>query len=171
MSEFPKNAEALLSMRKSGVKPELPVLISLIGPLDFNNLVLRADANLEYDWTLIAGLDVDLMVDSSVAFGRVVATLAALAAAVPRQMVLSYREGAQVDCGQWRLAGEQTYFDWFPIALSPRRASPTVHVRSYLEGKKLERALWAEMGKGLPLAWDLEMDRVVKKITEDRKCG
>lgn len=171
MSDFPKNAEALLNLRKNGVKPELPVLISLIGLLDFNNLALQADANLDYDWTLIAGLDIDVMADRTVPFGRVLATLAALSLAVPRQMVLSYREGAQVDCGQWRIAGEQTYFDWFPIALSPRRAKPTVHVHHYLEGKKLERALWDQLGKELPIAWDLEMDTVVKRITEERKCA
>lgn len=171
MSDFPKNAEALLSLRKNGVKPELPVLVSLIGPVEFNNVVLQADANLDYDWTLIAGLDVDLMTDQSVSFGRVLATLAALAASVPRQMVLSYREGAQVDCGQWRLAGEQTYFDWFPMAVSPRRATPAKHVRSYLDGQKVERALWAEMGKRLPIPWDLEMDAIVKRITGDRPCA
>jgi hypothetical protein len=132
---------------------------------------LQADANLDYDWTLIAGLEVDLMADRSVSFGRVLDTLAALADAVPRQMVLSYRGGAQVDCGQWRIAGAQTYFDWFPIALSPRRAKPTVHVHHYLEGKKLEHALWAEMGKRLPIPWDLEMDRIAQKIAGERQCA
>jgi hypothetical protein len=171
VSDLPRNSEALLNLRKNGVKPELPVLISLIGPLDFNNVTLQADANREYDWTLIAGLEVDLMVAQSVPFNRVLATLAALADAVPRQMVVSYREGAQVDCGQWRIAGEQTYFDWFPMAVSPRRAKPANHVRAYLQGQKLERALWAEMGKRLPIPWDIEMDRIVKNLTGDRPCA
>lgn len=171
MSQLPHNAEGLLNLRKNGVKPELPVLVSLIGPLNFNNVVLQADANREYAWTLIAGLEVDLMAAQSVPFSRVLATLAALADAVPRQMVLSFREGAQVDCGQWRIAGEQTYFDWFPMAVSPRRAKPANHVRAFLQGQKVEKALWAEMGKRLPIPWDLEMGAIVKKITEERQCA
>jgi hypothetical protein len=171
VSQLPRNAETLLNMRKNRVKPELPVLVSLIGPLDFNNVTLTADANSDYDWTLIAGLDVDLMTAQSVPFGRVLATLSALADAVPRQMVLSFREGAQVDCGQWRIAGEQTYFDWFPMAVSPRRAKPVNHVKAYLQGQKVEKALWDEMGKRLPIPWDLEMDAIVKKITEERQCA
>lgn len=171
MSNLPRNAEALLNLRKNRTKPELPVLVSLIGSLDFNNIVLHADENRDYDWTLIAGLDVDVMADRTVPFRRVLATLAAVAAAAPRQMVLSYREGAQVDCGQWRIAGEQTYFDWFPMAVSPRRAKPAAHVRAYLQGQKVEKALWAEMGKRLPIPWDVEMDAIVKKITQERQCA
>ncbi len=155
MNRLPRNGDALLRMRREGMRPEGVTLISLVGSLPHSNFTLYADPNptTPTDWTLIAGLEVDLVVDASVPFQTVLRHLTAIAAATPGHLVLSYREGPQIDCGQARLtpqSGNQMVFDWFPMAVGPSHLSAA---------SKVAKRIWSEIGSSLP-------DRFISALTQ-----
>lgn len=153
-------------MRTAGEVPALPVLISLIGPLEFTNLTLHADAGTEYDWHLIAALKVEVFASASTPFRKLLSLLAGIAAAVPKHMVLTFIEGPRIDCGDMRTVTDFALFDWFPMVITPTCAAPERHIRAWNEGKVIEKKLWHELGRALPIPYDKAMDLVVQIAQE-----
>jgi hypothetical protein len=166
MSQLPRNADALVAMRKAGDIPDLPVLISLVGSLEFSNLTLYANPGAKYDWHLIQALEVEVFVSAAIPFSKVLALLADIAAAVPDRMILTFTDGPRVDCGEKRRVTDFEVFDWFPMVVTPVRAAPADHIRAWKDGKVIERKLWKALGKALPIPYDKAMDLVVKIAKE-----
>lgn len=163
---IPRNGQSLLDLRKRGVVPELPVLVSLVGDLDFTNVTLYADAGASLDWRGVCGLEVEVFTSTAVAFPKLLRTLADIAAAVPTRMVLTFIEGARVECGESRLVahpdGDFSLFDWFPMAVGPN---------AYADGSKVEKRLWAELGHALPIPFDEARELLVQIATERHACA
>lgn len=106
-------------MRRAGRVPELPVLATLVGPLRFENVTLSAAAGRLYDWRPIAALDVEVFASADVPWGDLLRTLGDISAAVPDTLVLAFREGPRVHCGERRIVPGEDFalFDWFPIPI------------------------------------------------------
>lgn len=171
MSQLPSNANSLIAMR-TGDKPsvpELPVLISFVGPLEFNNLTLLATAGGKYDWHCIGGLEVEVFVSQQMPFSAVLKQLADIAAGVPKTMVLTFTEGPRVHCGEMRTVTDFALFDWFPMVVTPERAAPDNHIRAWTEGKVIEKQLWDEIGRALPIPYEKAMELVVEIARENQQ--
>jgi hypothetical protein len=171
MSQLPRNADSLIAMR-TGDKPtvpELPVLISFVGPLEYHNLTLQATSGVKYNWHCIAGLDVEVFVSQALPFSAVLKQLAAIAAGVPKTMVLTFTEGPRVHCGEMRTVTDFAVFDWFPMVVTPERAAPANHIRAWTEGKVIEKQLWDEIGRALPVPYEKAMELVVEIARENQQ--
>lgn len=118
---FPHNSAELIAMRKSGNVPVLPVLVTLTGQLSWANVTLSATPGERYDWRLLTALDVEVFASTDVPWGDLLRTLSDIAAAVPDTLVLTFREGPRVHCGEARVVPGQDFalFDWFPMAIAP----------------------------------------------------
>lgn len=171
MNPVPLNARGLIDFRINGRVPELPVLVSLIGQLEFTNVVLHAEAGEAYDWRCIAALEVEIFVDLAVPFPKLIRTLADIAAAVPKRMILSFSEGACIDCGEMRTVTDFALFDWFPMVITPTRAAPARHIRAWNDGEAVVRKLWQALGDTIPIPFDRAMDLVVKIAGGNQPCA
>jgi hypothetical protein len=171
LNPIPKNAQSLLDLRKGGRVPDLPVLISLTGPLNFTNLTLQAEAGVTYDWRAISALEVEVFASFAVPFSKLLRTLAEIAAVVPKRMILTFAEGACVDCGEMRTVTDFALFDWFPMVVTPTRAAPAEHIRAWTDGHSVARKLWEAMGDTLPIPFDRAMDLVVQIAGENKPCA
>lgn len=163
---IPRNGQSLLDLRLRRVVPELPVLVSLVGDLDFTNVTLYADAGDPYDWRALTGLDIEVFTSLDVPFPKLVRTLADIAAVVPKRMILTYLEGARIECGERKIVphdeGDFWLFDWFPISIGPD---------GYRDAQKVEKRLWAELGKSIPIPFDEAFDLVVQIAVERHACA
>lgn len=159
---LPRNGQALVDLRMRRMVPDLPVLISLVGPLEFNNVTLLSDAGVGYDWRAISALEIEVFTNVSIPFAKVLRTLADLAAAVPDRMVLTFVDGPRIDCGELRRVTDFALFDWFPMAVGPK---------FYLEGTKVARRLWSELGRSLPIPYDEALNLVLQIATEQQQCA
>lgn len=157
MSRLPSNAAALVAMRRAGRKPALPVLISLIGALEFSNTTLSAYAGQVCDWRPIAALDVEVFASTGIPFGDLLPTLADIASAVPKSLVLTFREGPRVHCGEMRTITDFALFDWFPMAIGPSH---------YPAARLIEKRLWQELGATVPIPYDEACDLVTEIANE-----
>jgi hypothetical protein len=144
------------------------VLISLVGTLEFDNVTLYADAGAAYDWHLIAALEVEVFASASTPFRKLLATLAGIAAGVPKHMVLTFAEGPRIDCGEMRTVTDFAVFDWFPMGIMPTGLAPAEHIRLWNEEKVIEKKLWHELGRALPIPYDKAMDLMVQIAWENR---
>jgi hypothetical protein len=169
MSKLPRNCEQLVSMRKARNVPELPILISFVGPLEFTNLTLIASAGEKYDWQPVAGLEVEVFVSMRTPFSAILAQLAAIAAAVPKTMVLTFAEGPRIHCGEMRTLTDFALFDWFPMTVTPERAAPENHIRAWTEGRVIEKKLWHELGRALPIPYEKAAELVVQIAGENQQ--
>lgn len=171
MSQLPRNADSLIAMRTGETPkvPELPVLISFVGPLEYRNLTLQANSGVKYDWHCIAGLEVEVFVSQKLTFSAVLKQLAEIAAGVPKTMVLTFTEGPRVHCGEMRTVTDFAVFDWFPMVVTPERAAPATHIRAWTEGKVIEKQLWDELGRALPIPYEKAMDLVVEIARENQQ--
>lgn len=171
MSQLPRNAESLVAMRTSEkpTVPELPVLISLVGSLGFNNLTLYANAGNAYDWHPIAGLEVEVFASAATPFSDLLSLLAAIAAAVPKRMVLTFIDGPRIDCGEMRTITDFAVFDWFPMTITPINAAPSEHIGAWNSGRIIEQKLWKALGKELPIPYEKAMDLVVLIAKENQQ--
>jgi hypothetical protein len=167
----PRNASSLIAMRMSGDVPELPILASFVGPLNrFNNLALIAGKPADdYDWRALRGLEVEVIATQQVPFAHLVRHLAAIAAVVPKRMVLTFVEGPCIECGESRTVcdehGDFMLFDWFPIAIA---IIPT----GYVGAQIVTRKLWAAIARGdIPTPFDRAMDLVVEIAKEKQQCA
>jgi hypothetical protein len=162
---IPRNAQSLVDLRMRGLVPELPVLVSLGERLDFSNVTLYADPGVRYGWRMLAGLETEIFTSLSAPFQKLLRTLADIAAAVPARMILTFTEGARVDCGEMRTicheAGDFSLFDWFPMAIGPS---------GYADGTKVARRLWAALGHEIPIPFDDAMDLVVE-LAAEKQCA
>lgn len=157
MTALARNANGLVELLMRGIKPELPVLISLIGPLEFENVTLLADSSRSFDWRVIGGLEVEIMASQAVPFAKLLRTLAEIAAGVPARMILTFTEGPRVECGEWRLIADFRVFDWFPM--------PLAH-GAWGKSRKLANRLLAEIGKTLPIPYDEGLNLVAQLAQE-----
>jgi hypothetical protein len=163
-----KNASSLADLRSDGMAPELPILVSFIGPLNgFTNTVLAGDPAASHDWRPIMGLDVEVFASSRIAFPRIVQQLAGIAAAVPKRLLLTFDEGPRVDCGERRIvrdgAGDFWLFDWLPMAIGPV---------AYAGGRVVARRLWDAIASGdIPTPFDRAAELVVEIATERHSCA
>jgi len=159
MDRYPRNAAALIEMRMKGVVPDLPVLVSFVGALpEFTNVVLQANAGESFDWRPVAGLNIEVFASSSTPFADLLRSLGAIAAVVPQSMVLTFREGPRVHCGEWRQITDFRLFDWFPMGIGPN---------CYLEGAMIAKRICGELGKSIPIPYDEACDLVVKIALEN----
>ena len=144
---FPRNSAELIAMRKSGNVPELPVLVTLAGPLSWANVTLSATPGECYDWRLITALNVEVFASTEVPWGDLLRTLSDIAAVVPDTLVLTFREGPRVHCGEAHVVPGQDFvlFDWFPMAIAPI-CWPASHV--------LARRLFDVLGDTIPNPYD-----------------
>lgn len=149
--------------------PELPVLISFVGPLEYRNLTLQANPGVKYDWHCIACLEVEVFVSLKTPFYAVLKRLADIAAGVPKTMVLTFIEGPRVHCGEMRTVTDFAVFDWFPMVVTPERAAPANHIRAWTEGKVIEKKLWDEVGRALPIPYEKAMNLVVEIARENQQ--
>jgi hypothetical protein len=168
MSQLPRNADGLIAMREAREIPALPVLVSLIGPLEFNNVTLQASAGVKYDWHLIAALELEVFASAATPFRKLLETLADIAAAVPKHMVLTFIEGPRIDCGDMRTVTDFAVFDWFPMVVMPIGAAPANHIKAWDDGKAIEKKLWHELGRALPIPYEKAMDLVVQIAQENQ---
>jgi hypothetical protein len=171
VNPIPLNAKGLLDMRANHRVPELPVLISLTGQLDFTNHTLHAEAGVSYDWRAIAALEVEVFASFAVPWPRLLRTLGEIAAVVPKRMVLTFAEGACIDCGEMRTVTDFALFDWFPMVVTPTRAAPADHARAWNDGQAVARKLWQALGDTLPIPYDKAMDLVVEIAAENQPCA
>lgn len=162
MAKTPYGASALIDLRGNGVVPELPVLVSLVGKLGFSNLTLQAKAAERYDWRAIAALDVEVFASAAVSFASLLQTLADIAAAVPKHLVLTFVEGPRVDCGDMRTLQDFALFDWFPMAIGPN---------AYREGCIIARKLWDALGHELPIPYDEACSLLPQALKEQQQCA
>jgi hypothetical protein len=165
MNRLPINGQRLLDMRKRKERPEGVTLISFVGFLPYSNFQLCGNPTEAFDWTPIAGLEVEVMVSHAVPFSAVLRQLGAIAAAAPDHIVLSYVEGPRVECGQARYSLQtvnpntgRMLFDWFPMA---------VGVPYYADALKLEKRLWRELGDTLPIPFDAAERRIVTRMQKE----
>jgi len=163
-ARLPRNGDDLLRMRQEGWRPHGLVLVSLIGSLRYDNYALYADPGAAYDWSMLAALDVELVASTRVPFRAVLRALADIAGATPATLSLAYIEGARVDCGRSRYALEsiipmsgRMYFDWYP--LSAEIVSP--------ESAALARRLWQELGRTLPVPYDVALKRLQPMLEKE----
>ncbi|MCA3842527.1 MAG: histidine ammonia-lyase [Burkholderia sp.] len=156
---YPSNGAALVSMRRAGRVPELPVLVALAGPLRFDNVTLSAAAGQPYDWRPVAVLDVEVFASADVPWSDLLRTLADIAAAVPDTLVLAFREGPRVYCGERRAVFGEDFalFDWFPIAIAPICWSAS---------HTLARRLFDALGDTLPNPYDHACELVAQLAAE-----
>jgi hypothetical protein len=171
LNPIPKNGQGLIDMRRNRHVPELPVLVSLVGALGFTNVTLQAEAGAAYDWRLVSLLEVEVFADLSVPFPKLLRTLADIAAVVPSRIVLTFSEGACVDCGEKRRVTDFEVFDWFPMVVTPTRAAPAVHIQAWNDGRAVAKKLWAALGETLPIPYDKAMDLVVEIAAENQRCA
>lgn len=169
MNRLPVNGQTLLDLRKRGKRPESVTLVSLVGFLPYSNFQLCADPADTYDWTPIAGLDVELITDMSVPMAALLRQLAAIIKATPDHLVLGYREGYRIEVGHARYA-LQSYnpnvgrmlFDPFPMAVGPAHLC---------ESMKIEKRLWAELDNALPIPFDASEQRIVTRMNQEIRRG
>ncbi|KVN72794.1 histidine ammonia-lyase [Burkholderia stagnalis] len=159
MTALARNAQSLIDLRMRGIRPELPVLVSLVGALEFENVTLIADPKVRYDWRAIGGLDVEVIASTAVTFPSLLQTLADLALGVPKRMILTFREGPSVECGEWRQITDFKVFDWFPM--------PLAHA-AWGESRKLASRLLDEVGKTLPIPYDEALNLVIQLANEGK---
>jgi len=167
MNCLPRNGDALLRMRREGMRPEGVTLISLIGNLPYSNFTLYADPGVAYNWTPIAGLDVEIIASLTVPFRRVLVVLAAMAGSCPGHMSIGFTEGPRVECGQARYAPEtltpptgRMEFDWYPMAIGRHRSSATI-----------ARRLWSEIGASIPAHFDAALHLIANQLSREIAHG
>ncbi|CAM2187691.1 Histidine ammonia-lyase [Burkholderia cepacia] len=146
-------------MRRAGRMPELPVLVTLAGQLRFDNVTLSAVAGQPYDWRPVAALDVEVFASARVPWSDLLRTLADIAAAVPDTLVLSFREGPRVHCGERHVVPGEDFalFDWFPMPITPI-CWPASHT--------LARRLFDALGDTLPNLYDHASELAVQLAAE-----
>lgn len=158
----PLNASSLAAMRVNRKVPPLPVLISFVGKLDFTNLTLIADVSEQHNWRTVMGLEVEVFAARRIAFADIVRQLAAIAAVVPKRMVLTFVEGPRIECGESRRiyddAGDFDLFDWFPMA---------VGLNAYGPAQIVEKQLWKAIADGdIPTPYDRAVTLVGEILKE-----
>lgn len=163
MSKKPFGVDGLIDLRISGMVPEHPVLISLVGKLPYRNLTLQAKTDERYDWHAIAALEVEVMASAQVPFSALLATLADIARAVPKRMVLTFTEGPRVECGEMRTLRDFALFDWFPMAIAPI---------CWPQSRHIARSLWKALGTELPIPYDEAAELIPRAALEElRACN
>lgn len=169
MTRLPINGATLLDVRRRKQRPEGVTLISLIGFLPaYSNFQLCADPDDLYDWTPIAGLDVELVVNKSVPFGSVLRQLSAIGLATPGHLALGFIEGPRVDCGDARYSLQdinpstgRMIFDWFPMAVT---SAPVGADSVFADAMKVEKRLWSELGNTIAIPFDAAEKRVLNRL-------
>jgi len=166
----PRNGENLLRMRRNGLRPDGLTLVSLVGSLDYDNYTLYSDPGTDCDWSMLAGLEIELVASTAVPFPDVLRALANVAASVPTTLSLFYLEGARVDCGRSRFILEsfnpkvgRMQFDWWPLQVNDpaKILSP--------DSTRLAQRLWRELGSALPMPCDAALYRL-KLMLEKELC-
>jgi hypothetical protein len=169
MSRLPRNGENLLRMRRSGMRPDELVLVSLAGSLGYRNYTLYSDPGAVCDWSMLAGLEVELIADTAVSLAAVLRALADIASSVPASLSLYYLEGARVDCGRSRFILEslnpnvgRMQFDWWPLQVNDAAKILTQ------DSTNLAKRLWRELGDTLPTPRDAVL--YLKPMLEKELC-
>ena len=168
MNRLPRNGENLLRMRRSGMRPDELVLVSLAGSLGYSNYTLYSDPGAVCDWSMLAGLEVELVASTRVSLCDVLRALADIAAAVPASISLYYLEGARVDCGRSRFILEsfnpntrRMLFDWWPLQVNDTSKILTP------DSTGLAQRLWRELGGALPTPCDAAFRRLKPMLQKE----
>lgn len=170
MNRLPINGQTLMDIRRRKSRPDGVTLVSFIGFLNqHSNFQLCADPEDAYDWTPVAGLDLEVMASSRVPMVAILRQLGAIASATPAHMVLTFVEGPRIECGQWRYKLQshnpnvgRMAFEWFPMAVGP----------AYLaDAFKLEKRMWSEIGGALSNSFGNAEMRVVAQMQKEIRRG
>ena len=172
MNRLPVNGQTLLDMRRRKQKPEGVTLISFIGfQRDLRNFQLCAEADDLYDWTTVAGLEVEVLVNADIPLGSVLRQLNHIAAAAPAHMDLAFIEGPRIACGDSRYSllsinpnTGRMLFDWFPMALTTALVGAD---GAFADAMKIEKRLWSELGNTLAIPFDENEKRVVARMNKE----
>jgi hypothetical protein len=172
MNRLPINGATLLDMRKRKERPAGVTLISLVGFLSpYSNFQLCAEPDDVYDWSPIAGLEVEVIASKTVPFASLLRQLSAIGLATPAHMALGFTEGPRVDCGEARYALQtvnpntgRMLFDWFPMAVTTERFSANA---AFADAMKIEKRLWAELGNSISIPFNTAEERIVKRMKKD----
>jgi hypothetical protein len=169
MSRLPRNGENLLNMRREGNKPEGVTLVSFVGSLPHSNFTVYAEPGDACDWTPLAGLEIEVLVNASMPMPTVLRQLSAIASAAPEHMVLTYVEGPRIDCGQARYSLQafnpntgRMLFDWFPMAIGPSHLA---------DASKIEKRLWRALDNEIPIPFDASEKRLVNRMNKELGRG
>ena len=172
MKRLPRNGENLLRMRRNGLRPDELVLASLVGSLGYCNYTLYSDPGMVCDWSMLAGLEVELVASTAVPLAAVLRALADIASSVPASMSLAYLEGARVDCGRSRFIHEsinpnagRMVFDWWPLQAN----DPTKILTP--DSTHLAQRLWRELGGALPAPCDAALHRLKLMVEKEVRRG
>lgn len=122
------NARDLLETRRQGLKPEVPVNVSLMGWVSPNlTLHVREDMPVDrLDWRMLANVEVVVWADTDVPFDRVAAVVIGIARVHPAELVLGLLHEETwhlVDCGSGRHVPAvhdipaRHEFQWQPVNL------------------------------------------------------
>lgn len=98
-------------------------------------------------------------------------TLVGIAAVVPRSLVLTFREGPRVHCGESKIVPGQDFalFDWFPMAIGVMEsAADGAH---YAAARKIEQYLWREIGRSIPIPYDDACGLVTQIASENAEAA
>lgn len=172
MNRLPINGSTLLDMRRHKQKPEGVTLISFIGfRRDLRNFQLCAEIDDLYDWTPVAGLDVEVLVNKSIPFASVLRQLNGIAQATPSHMALGFTEGPRIDCGDARYSLQsinpntgRMLFDWFPMAVTNARVGAD---DAFRDAAKIAKRLWGELGNSLSIPFDDSEKRIVNRMQKE----
>lgn len=120
------NARNLLDVRRQGVKPQGPVVVSLVGG-DFAETVLYVKPDMPVDamdWRMLVNLDVWVWGGVGAAIERIVATAWRVAQSRPAQLHVRFEHKQamhEVECGTgWHQGGANGWpsdhgFLWWPL--------------------------------------------------------
>jgi hypothetical protein len=167
MNRLPVNGQTLLDLRRRKLRPEGVTLVSFIGFLSqHSNFQVCGDPDDTYDWSPLAGLEVEVMASKNIPMVTVLRQLACIAVATPAHMVLTFVEGPRIECGRSRVSlisynpnVRRMGFDWFPMAVGP----------SHLEDAlKIEKRMWDEFETN---PFDTNEKRVVAKMIKELDRG
>lgn len=172
MNRLPINGQTLLDMRHRKQRPQGVTLISLVGFLSpYSNFQLCADPEDVYDWTPVAGLEVEVIASKSVPFAALMRQLSAIALATPAHMALGFTEGPRIDCGEARYSLQSVnpntgrmLFDWFPMAVTNERFGAS---QAFADAVKVSKRLWAELGNTIAIPFDAAEERIVNRMKKD----
>lgn len=172
MNRLPVNGQTLLDMRRRKQKPEGVTLVSFVGfQRELRNFQVCAEIDDLYDWTPLAGLEIEVLVSASIPFASVLRQLNSIAAAAPGHMDLGFIEGPRIECGQSRYSLHsinpntgRMLFDWFPMALTESRVGAD---DAFRDAVKITKRLWDELGNSLSIPFDEAEKRIVSRLNKE----
>ena len=172
----PRGARQLIEARSKGLRPAGNVIVSLTGKRlpNCDNLTIYAEPRETYDWSILGGLDVEILADRLIPLEVVVTVLEAVGGILARSICLTYHEGLLASLGDLKtvfLEQEKPskVFDWYPEAIwDPEQVVTLWGVKRYEQSRKLAARLASEIGFGLPDWYGQALKEVQRRIQREQ---